>query len=124
MALTLDFSVRLLDILTANNFPGFVLAKLRNLRVVEISDFVGLAAREQDSGEFPELLKPQDGTPEDALTTKMSIRKAWRQCRDAQNADKAPPAKKSAPDSDCDTDSDDEVDLIVRRAMLDNWRSV
>ena len=56
MAAAMDFSVRLLDILTASNFPEFVLAKLRDVRVVELADFVGLSSHGQDLGEFSQLL--------------------------------------------------------------------
>lgn len=67
------------------------------------------------------LLKLQEFTTENALMTKMAVREIWRMCSDVLNADKAPLPRKSPHDSDGDGDSDDEVDLNVRRSMLDNW---
>ena len=97
MAIAMDFSVRLLDILTANNCAAFVLGKPRNLRIVEIADFFGRTTREKDLREFPDLLKPQGGNPEESIATEISIRVVRRRRRDALNADKAPHAKKSPP---------------------------
>ena len=53
MALIIELSVRLRQILTDRDFPVGVIGKLRDLQVVEAADFAGLAANARDIAEFP-----------------------------------------------------------------------
>ena len=57
MSVALDLSPRLHEILTRNEVHAVVLDKLREFRVVEIADMVGIASDAQDLGEFFILLK-------------------------------------------------------------------
>ena len=52
MALVFDISILLLDILTANECPEFAMGEIRVRSVLELADFVGLEAHDQDIGEF------------------------------------------------------------------------
>ena len=55
-------------LLPINEVPVIVIDKLKELRVVEIADFVCLAAHARDLGEFSSLLKIEDGaSPGDVL---------------------------------------------------------
>ena len=47
------------------------------LGITELSEFCGLASREEDLAEFFDILALKDLTPEDALVQKISIRRAW-----------------------------------------------
>ena len=83
MALNVELSAPLRQILKDRDCPGGVIGELRELQVVELADFAGLAARAQDLADFPHLPKLDDVTPEARLRTKMVIRRIWSECRDA-----------------------------------------
>ena len=57
MAIALELPTRLAGILNSYEPPVIVIGKLREINVVEVADFVGLAAHAQDLGDFPQLLK-------------------------------------------------------------------
>ena len=82
MALNVELSVRLHQIIADNNFPVAVIENLRGFRwrvvarwpkptLVDAADFSGLAARAQDIGEFFNLLEMEGtgATPEGILRT-------------------------------------------------------
>ena len=85
MAVTLGLSARLAEFFNAQEVPVVVIGKLREIKVVEVSDFVGLAAHAQDLGGSFQLPKLEDITPEIAIRTKMCVRRIWSGCKVALN---------------------------------------
>ena len=60
-----------------------VVAKLREIKVVEVADFVGLATHSRDLGDYPQLSKLDQASPEVALRTKMTARRIRIERREA-----------------------------------------
>ena len=83
MAITLELPDRLGEILNAQELPVVVIDKLREIKVVDLSDFAGLAAHARDLGGFFQLPKLEDFIPEVALRTKMCVRRVRAECKDA-----------------------------------------
>ena len=50
MAATLELSTRIDELLNSQEVPVIAVGKLRDLKIAEVSDFVGLAARARDLG--------------------------------------------------------------------------
>ena len=101
-----------------------MLGKLKELRVSDIDDMVGIAADAQDIGGFFSLLKLDESTSaEDKLRMKMLLRRVWllrpaghithwSECVQSSK----PKSPKSA--EKCDESSDDEIDPVERRSLL------
>ena len=77
MAIALELSARLAEILNAQEVPAIVIEKRREIKAVDVADFAGLAAHARDLGGFFQLLKLADFSPEVALRTKMCVRRTW-----------------------------------------------
>ena len=101
MAIALELSTRLAEILNDQEVPVLVIEKLRELKVVEVGDFatliltrrlecdtLGLAANAQDLCDLHQLLKLEEVAPEVALRIKMQIRRIWSECKSALEPNK------------------------------------
>ena len=104
MAINIELSVRLREILTAHERPSTAIEKLRELQAVEVADFVRLASHSQDLGEIRRLIKSEQGTPEPAPRTKMVVGSIW-----CDRLEAFPPSKTSDKRND-ESDSDDSAD--------------
>ena len=96
MAATLELCSMLAEILNDQEIPVLVIDKLRELKVVEVADFAtliltrrleriaaGLAAHAHDLGDFFQLFKLEEVSPEVAMCVKMCARRIWSECKSA-----------------------------------------
>ena len=96
MSVALEFPARLREILSVRESPVIVIDKLRELKAGEVADCVGLArvltrrlernalsSHAHGIGEFPTLLKLEEGMPEVALRIKLRARRIWGDRRDS-----------------------------------------
>ena len=89
MAIAIELSARLAEILNSHEVHVVAIGKLREIKAVDVADFVGLAAHAKDLGDFPHLLKLEDVSPDVAMRTKMQVRRIWSECREALHPTKS-----------------------------------
>ena len=118
MAVALDLSARIVGIINSHEVPVVAIDKLREINVVEVAEFVGMSAHARDLGDFFQLLKIWDMSPDVALRTKIWAMGICSECRAALEPDKTTanscqitrrlftPQSKKTDDSDADASAD------------------